>query len=80
MKRESTWELAGIFHVDSSDVSRRFPAEFIRIFSGFIGDKSVVDFQGNPHRYSREIMGNLQRNQGEILGILYYLSFFSVLY
>ena len=59
-------EIEGIFHVDSLGISRRFPAEFIRIFGGFIGDKSVADFQGNPQRFSWEIMGNLQRSQGEI--------------
>ena len=53
MKRESMWKLRGIFHVDSLGISRRFPAEFIRIFGGFIGDKSVADFQGNPRRFSR---------------------------
>ena len=65
-EQKSTWKLRGIFHVDSLGISRRFPAEFIRIFGGFIGDKSVADFQGNPRRFSREIMGNLQRNQREI--------------
>ena len=37
-----------------------FPAEFIRIFGGFIGDKSVADFQGNPQRFSRGIMGKFK--------------------
>ena len=50
----------------SMGISQRFPVEFIRIFSEFIGDKSVADFKGNPQRFSREIMGNLRRNQGEI--------------
>ena len=59
VKMELELELRGIFHVDSLGISRRIPAEFIRIFGGFIGDKSVGDFQGNPRRLSREIMGNL---------------------
>ena len=66
MKRESAWKLRGLFRVDSLGISWRFPAEFVRIFVGFIGDKSVADFKGNPRRFSREIKGNLQRNQGEI--------------
>ena len=37
-------EIEGNFYVDSLGISRRFPAEFIRIFGGFIGDKSVADF------------------------------------
>ena len=63
---ESTGKLRGIFHVDSLGISLRFPAEFMRIFGGFIGDKSAKDFQGNSWRFSGEIMGNLQRDQGEI--------------
>ena len=39
--------------VDSSGISRIFPAEFIGIFGGFIGDKRVEDFKGNPLRFSR---------------------------
>ena len=63
--------------MDFSWIFRRFPAEFIGIFSRFIGDKTVEDFQGNPWRFSREIMENLLRNQGEVRGMLQYLSFFS---
>ena len=65
MKRESMWKLRGIFHVDSLEISRRFPAEFVRILGGFIGDESVADLQGNPRRFEREIMGDLQRNWGK---------------
>ena len=66
MKQESTWKLRGIFCADSSGISWRFPAEFIGIFGEFIGDETVEDFEGNPWRFSRKIMRNLQRNQGEI--------------
>ena len=59
-------KLRGIFHVDSIGISQKFPAELIVIFGGFIGDKTMDDFRGNPWRFSREIMGNLQRNQGKI--------------
>ena len=45
---------------------RDFPTEFIGSFGGFIGDKTVEDFKGNPRRFLREIVGNLRRNQGEI--------------
>ena len=41
--------------MDYSGISRRFPAEFIGIFGGCIGDKTVEDFKGNPQRLSREI-------------------------
>ena len=49
-----------IFRVDSSGISLKFPAEFIWIFGGFIGDKTVDDFKGNPRRFSGELSGNLQ--------------------
>ena len=54
VKRESTWKLRGVFHVDSCGFSQRFPAEFMRIFGGFIG----VRFSGD----SLEI---LKRNHGK---------------
>ena len=41
--------------MDYSGILRRFPAEFIGIFGGCIGDKTVEDFKGNPQRLSREI-------------------------
>ena len=41
---------------ESTGIFWRFPAEFIRIFGGFIGDKTVADFKENPQRFSREIM------------------------
>ena len=56
VKRESTGKLRGNFRVDSPGIFRRFPAEFIGIFGGFIGDKTVADFKENPQRFSREIM------------------------
>ena len=56
VKRESTGRLRGNFCVDSPGIFRRFPAEFIRIFGGFIGDKTVADFKENPQRFSREIV------------------------
>ena len=66
VKRESTGKLRGNFRVDSPGIFQRFPAEFKGIFGGFIGDKIVADFKENPQRFSREIMYNLQRIQGEI--------------
>ena len=59
-------EIGGNFRVDFPGIFQRFPAEFIGIFGGFIGDKTVADFKENPQRFSREIMLNPQRNQGEI--------------
>ena len=54
------WKLREFFRVDSSGISLKFPTEFIWIFGGFIGDKTVHDFKGNPRRFSGEISGNLQ--------------------
>lgn len=47
-------------------ISRRFPAEFIGISGGFIGEKKAEHFKWNRRGFSGEIIGNLQRNQGEI--------------
>ena len=49
-------EIEGNFRVDSPGIFRRFPAEFIGIFGGFIEDKTVADFKENPQRFSKEIM------------------------
>ena len=63
--------------MDSTGIFRRFPAEFIGIFGGFIGGKTVEDFKGNLRRFSREIMGVLQRNRGNFKGYCNIAHFFS---
>ena len=77
VKRESTRTLRGIIPVDSSRISRIFPAEFIEIFGGFIGDKRVEDFRGNPLRIFKINHGKSNEKSGGNEEILQYLSFFS---
>ena len=67
VKRESKQKLKGIFRTDSAGIFRRFPAEFLGIFGGFIGDKTVEDFRGilgesqeKSWEIYREIGGNLR--------------------
>ena len=42
------------------------PCRIYRDFGGFIGDKTEVDVKGNPRRFSREFIGNLQIHQMEL--------------
>ena len=56
VRGESIGKLRGNFCVGSPGIFRRCPAEFIGIFGGFIGDKTVADLKENPQRFSREIM------------------------
>ena len=56
VKRESTGKLRGNLGRDSSQILPRFPEEFVGISYGFIGDKTVADFKGNPQRFSGEFM------------------------
>ena len=74
MKRESTQKLKGIFRTDSAGIFRRFPAEFLGIFGGFIGDKTVEDFRGILAEF-QEKSWEIYREIGGNLGILQYLSF-----
>ena len=56
VKREYMGKLRRNFRVDSPGIFRGIPAEFIGIFGGFIGDKTVADFKENPRIFSREIL------------------------
>ena len=56
VKRESTGKVRGNLGRDSSQILPRFPEEFVGISYGFIGDKTVANFKGNPLRFSGEFM------------------------
>ena len=58
-------KLRGVFRMDSSGISLRFPAEFVGIFGGFIGDiqkwvlsRILGDSQKNSRNIYREIREN----------------------
>ena len=75
VKLASKLKLRGILPMYSSGIYRRFPPEFIGNFGGFMGDKTVVNFKGNPREFSRKITRNLQRNWEKFKGYSHFLCF-----
>ena len=75
VKLASTLKLRGILPMDSSGIYRRFPPEFIGNFGGFMGDKTVVNFKGNPRSSQKKITRNLQRNREKFKGYPHFLCF-----
>ena len=70
VKLASKLKLRGILPMDSSGIYRRFPPEFIGNFGGFMGDKTVVNFKGNPRssqEKSHEIYRGIGRNLRDTL-------------
>ena len=75
VKLDSILKLRGILPMDSSGIYRRFPAEFIGNFGGFMGDKTVVNSKGNP-RSSQEKSQEIYKGIGEkFKGYSHLLSF-----